>query len=153
MSHFNVTLERTRRLSASTLDFRFRRDDGETVSFEPGQFFRFTFTDDDGEFERSYSLCNYDESETPTSALDLVVSWVDGGRASKLLFSGAPNISARVTGPYGRLLIPAQLPRRLFLVATSVGIAPYMPMLARLATPLARGEVQVYFLFGARGPD
>jgi ferredoxin-NADP reductase len=150
---FRVTLKRIRRLSDSTLDFRFERDDGETVEFDPGQFFRFTFEDDEGEFERSYSLCNFGEEVNRTSFLDLVVSTVEGGRASRVLFNCDTGIRVDACGPFGRLLVPEPLPKRLFLVATSVGIAPYMPMLGVLSSALEGEDVEVNLLFGVRTRD
>ncbi|MEX0943901.1 MAG: FAD-binding oxidoreductase [Pseudomonadales bacterium] len=153
MSGFEVTLQRVRRLSSSTLDFRFARTDGHNVDFEPGQFFRFTFRDEKGAFERSYSLCNYGNDVHGSPFLDLVISWVDGGRASQYLFNCEPGIKATVTGPYGRLVLPEPMPRRLFLVATSVGIAPFMPMLTRLAKVIDEGETEVHFFFGVRSPE
>ena len=145
-----VRLERVRQLSSSTKDFRFVRVDGEPVTFLPGQFFRFVFTDQTGEFERSYSLCNFESDCLHGEFLDLVISTVEGGRASKLLFDAEPGLEATVTGPFGRLVLPEKLPERLFLIATSVGIAPYMPMLDALRDSLQQGDVEVYFLYGTR---
>ena len=142
---FTVRLERIRTLSASTRDFRFVRVDGGALSFRAGQFFRFVFRDADGEFERSYSLCNH-ESAAP-AILDLVVSRVEGGRATRLLFDCDPGLEARVTGPFGRLVLPDAPPGRLVMVATSVGLAPYMPMLRELET--AAGP-RVILLLGVR---
>ncbi|MCZ6503442.1 MAG: FAD-binding oxidoreductase [Gammaproteobacteria bacterium] len=150
---FDVTLRRIRRLSESTLDFRFDRNDGKLVIFEPGQFFRFVFTDAAGDFERSYSLCNFGEDVSDTSYLDLVISFVDGGRASQYLFNCGKGITATVSGPFGRVLVPETLPRRLFLVATSVGIAPFMPILTALSSALGKLKVEVVLLFGARSRD
>lgn len=141
---FEAVLTRSRRLSASTMDFRFRRTGAGAVSYEPGQFFRFTFEDHRGSFERSYSLCNLTDAEP--IEMDLVVSTVEGGRASEFLFMGEPGIKTQVKGPYGRLLIPKTLPERLFLVATSVGIAPFLPMLSALKN---RNQ-KVILLFGVR---
>ena len=141
-------------LSGSTIALRFVPLTSESVKFRPGQFFRFTFNDDLGDFERSYSLCNLDDSvnngEISTSKFDLVISKVEKGRATDLLFAASQGLVASVTGPFGRLVIPQRLPSRIILVATSVGIAPYLPMLRQLEIPLAAGEVQLTFLFGAR---
>jgi len=149
-----VELKQVDWLSGSTIALRFVPLASESIKFRPGQFFRFTFNDDRGEFERSYSLCNVDDSvingEISTSILDLVISKVEKGRATDLLFSASQGLLATVTGPFGRLVIPQTLPPRIILVATSVGIAPYLPMLRQLETPLAAGEVQLTFLFGAR---
>lgn len=152
MNHFDVELIRLRKLSSSTHDFRFKRLDGSSLEFEPGQFFRFEFTDEEGDFERSYSLCNFEDDVEPAH-LDLVISTVDNGRASGLLFGSDVGLRARVSGPFGRLVLPKAMPQRLFLVATSVGIAPFMPMLASLEPMLLAGEVEVHFLYGTRDPS
>jgi ferredoxin-NADP reductase len=148
LESFSTKLTRIRELSDSTRDFRFIAD--RDVEFEPGQFYRFTFADEQGQFERSYSLCNFLEDATGP-VMDLVISTVSGGRASDLLFSASPGLSARVTGPFGRLVLPKEMPQRLFLVATSVGIAPFMPMLESLQRRWQTGETtEVYFLYGTR---
>tara|TARA_R110002073_G_scaffold5617_10_gene34465 strand:- start:2569 stop:3399 length:831 start_codon:yes stop_codon:yes gene_type:complete len=146
---FDVELTRIRKLSPSTQDFRFQRLDGTPVGYEPGQFYRFSFADEAGEFERSYSLCNFEEDIQP-SYLDLVISVVENGRASRLLFNSEVGLKANVTGPFGRLTLPREMPRRLFLVATSVGIAPFMPMLKALEARLLAEEVEVHFIYGTR---
>lgn len=142
---FTVRLERIRELSATTRDFRFVRNDSKNTDYQPGQFFRFIFTDSEGEFERSYSLCNFEELYGGN--LDLVVSMVDGGRATKYLFNCAAGIEAQVTGPFGRLVLPDEPLSRLVMVATSVGLAPYMPMLRILES--GKFE-QVVLLLGVR---
>ena len=141
---FEAVLTRSRCLSASTMDFRFQRTGDEAVPYEPGQFFRFTFEDQRGSFERSYSLCNF--TDAAGCEMDLVISTVEGGRASELLFMSEPGLKTQVKGPYGRLLIPKTLPERLFLVATSVGIAPFLPMLSALKN---RSQKVILF-FGVR---
>ncbi len=147
MNSFVAELTRTRKLSESTRDFRFIAEIPE-VTFIPGQFYRFIFSDDQGEFERSYSLCNFEHDATGP-VMDLVISTVEGGRASNVLFSAEPGLRVKVSGPFGRLVLPAEMPDRLFLVATSVGIAPFMPMLAELEKS---GDLmpEVHFLYGAR---
>lgn len=142
---FEVRLSRIRELSDSTRDFQFVREDGEHLDYAPGQFYRFVFKDADGEFERSYSLCNFEELYGDT--LDLVISKVEGGRATRLLFDCEEGLTAQVTGPFGRLVLPDQNPDRLIMVATSVGLAPYMPMLKALET---RDLKQVVLLLGVR---
>ena len=149
MKSFKAILTRVRTLSQSTRDFRFIREDGGALEFAPGQFYRFVFSDEQGEFERSYSLCNFaDDADGKT--MDLVISTVDGGRASRLLFAASPGLETTVTGPYGRLVLPDTLPQRLFLVATSVGIAPYLPMLNQLRPALNEDQCEVHLLYGVR---
>ena len=127
---FTVRLERIRTLSESTKDFRFACAANTSLDYKPGQFYRFVFADERGEFERSYSLCNFDELYG--QHIDLVVSQVDNGRATNLLFNCKEGLEAKVTGPFGRLTLPEEIPTRLIMVATSVGLAPYMPILKEL---------------------
>jgi len=143
---FQCELRTVNRVSPSTLEFIFETSDARTVEFEPGQFFRFTFSDGAGEFERSYSLCN--RALDPSGQLQLVVSEVEGGRATRLLFEAKPGLVADVSGPFGRLLVPKPRPARLVMVATSVGIAPFIPMLSLLSRELE--DLQVVLLFGVR---
>ena len=142
---FSVRLERVRTLSESTKDFRFACAANTTLDYKPGQFYRFVFADGQGEFERSYSLCNFDELYG--QHMDLVVSKVDNGRATKLLFNCQEGLEAKVTGPFGRLTLPEKIPGRLVMVATSVGLAPYMPILKELET---RSFPEVVLLLGVR---
>lgn len=155
---FTVSLTEIEELSPSTREFRFTRDDGQALAYKPGQFYRFVFSDTAGEFERSYSLCNF--SELYGNELVLVVSQVESGRATKLLFDAKPGLSAKLTGPFGRLTLPATkpaadpsrfpstFPARLVLVATSVGLAPYLPILKQLETLEFE---RVVLLLGVRG--
>lgn len=148
---FSVQLSSINTLSESTREFRFARTDGEKLEYQPGQFYRFVFEDESGEFERSYSLCNY--QTLYGSDLDLVVSKVDGGRATRLLFDAEIGLSAKVTGPFGRLVLPADTARHVTMVATSVGLAPFMPMLAQLDRQWSEGSTdypQVTLLLGVR---
>jgi ferredoxin-NADP reductase len=144
-SMFTVRLERIRTLRESTKDFRFVCADNSSLDYKPGQFYRFVFTDEHGEFERSYSLCNFEELYG--QHMELVISQVEKGRATNLLFNCEEGLEAKVTGPFGRLTLPSDPPGRLFMVATSVGLAPYMPNLKELET---RGFPKVVLLLGVR---
>jgi NAD(P)H-flavin reductase len=149
-----IVLQEVAKLSDSTLAFRFVPTGGGHLKFKPGQFYRFKFTDKRGEFERSYSLCNLEDSvvngEIESNVLDLVISQVEDGRATDLLFNTALGLKATVSGPYGRLVLPHSLPTRMVLIATSVGLAPYLPILRQLEAPLAKNELQLVLLFGIR---
>lgn len=142
---FTVRLERVRTLSESTKDFRFACAANTSLDYKPGQFYRFVFADGQGEFERSYSLCNFDELYG--QHMDLVVSEVGNGRATNLLFNCQEGLEAKVRGPFGRLTLPDEIPGRLVMVATSVGLAPYMPILKQLETG---GFPEVVLLLGVR---
>lgn len=129
--YITAELQQIDRISPSTLMFRFVVESA-GVSFRAGQFYRFTFTDEAGSFERSYSLCNQ-VNDKDQGYLDLMVSEVDKGRATQVLFNASVGLEVSVRGPYGRLVLPRPLPARTILVATSVGLAPFIPMLSMIA--------------------
>ena len=106
--YITVELQWIKRISPSTKMFRFVTD-GVGVPFLAGQFYRFTFTDGSGQFERSYSLCNQLDDEDQCH-LDLIVSEVDRGRATQVLFSSSIGLQVRVRGPFG----PGTIPLRFF---------------------------------------
>ncbi len=150
---FDATLAHINRISPSTLEFQFVRNDNRPVVYQPGQFYRFTFEPQGESFERSYSLASFKEAAGSSSNLDLLISYVGGGKASQYLFNAEPGLVCSVKGPFGRLLIPQKLPQRLIMVATSVGIAPYLPMLRQLQ-PLLQDEIlDVELIFGVRSRE
>ena len=102
-------------LSASTRLFRFETG-GEHLPFIAGQFYRFTFTDATGPFERSYSFSQFDP-KLPMSQFELVISAVAGGRATDLLFNAALGLTVQLKGPFGRLILPADDKRCLVLLS------------------------------------
>lgn len=143
----SATLSKIEELSPSTRLFRFEA--AERLAFTPGQFYRLTFRDDLGEFERSYSFSqlNLDPSK---SYFDLVISAVAGGRATQLLFNAEPGLAVRLKGPFGRLVLPEGDHRQLLLIATSVGVAPFLPMLPELEAHRHDAFESVHLLLGAR---
>ena len=143
-----LELKRVKQLCASTRELRVETASGKNLDYEPGQFYRFSFEDNEGLFQRSYSLGNLDDLYGPN--LDIVISKVDEGRATKLLFNAQPGLKASATGPHGRLVLPADKPRHLFLVATSVGVAPYLPILQKLKTEAYQ---RVDLFFGVRNRE
>ena len=138
-------------VSETTRFFRFQRIDNRNVEYHPGQFFRFILRDDRGEFERSYSLCNLGE-DVPSSAIDLIISEVRGGRATQVLFGASPGFECRISGPYGKLVLPDKLPENILMVCTSVGIAPFLPMLDEMfrRNKDRYSRVNVTLVFGIR---
>ena len=150
MDRTKLILQEQRVLSPGCRWFRFATQKGESLSWLPGHFYRLEMEDDRGRFERSYSVANLEPSPLP-GTLDLLIAPVAGGRATSWFWSAKKGASLLAKGPYGRLLLPSPLPKRLLLVATSVGLAPYLPMLARLCKKQA--PVLVELLLGVRGRE
>ena len=71
-----LELKQVKQLCESTRELRFETSSGKNLDYEPGQFYRFSFEDNEGLFQRSYSLGNLDDLYGPY--LDIVISKVDG---------------------------------------------------------------------------
>ncbi|MDA0760047.1 MAG: FAD-dependent oxidoreductase [Proteobacteria bacterium] len=138
-------------LSPSTRWFRFESVSAE-LPFEPGQFYRLTMQDSRGTFERSFSFSQTDLL-LPKNQFELVVSAVAGGRATNWLFNADLGAEVTLQGPYGRLLLPEPPAQKLLLIATSVGLAPFLPMLARLQAQSPEHPRLVHLRLGVRSPD
>jgi len=144
-----ATLQWTEKISPTAIRMRWRSDQAELL-FVPGQFYRFRFQDDRGSFQRSYSFAQCDDALAPGD-FELLITPVVDGRATELLFGDSAPIEAEIEGPYGRLVLPTS-GRKLVLVATSAGLAPYLPMLKALESKSPLPFDSVLLLFGVREP-
>lgn len=145
-----AALQWTEKISPTAIRMRWRSDQSD-VPFKPGQFYRFRFQDAGGTFERSYSFAQCDDQCAP-GEFELLITPVTGGRATALLFGASVRLEAEMEGPYGRLVLPSS-GRKLVLVATSAGLAPYLPMLKHLESQAHRPFDEVHLIFGVRDPD
>ncbi len=135
----------TRLLQFSTLEASF--------SFRPGEFVSLIMNDEDGEFRRSYSIASISETPQHTTAFELVASFVAGGRATRWLWNAPSGTELAFSGPNGQLTFPELLPKRLFLVATGTGVAPYRSMWHQIKQAAHNSESEIHVLFGARTHD
>ncbi|MGH8599779.1 MAG: FAD-binding oxidoreductase, partial [Burkholderiales bacterium] len=105
IEHFQLRLADSHLLAPSVRHLAFERADGTPFKFTPGQFIQVHFQYDDGKpTKRSYSV------GTPTEAgqadrLELAVSFVDGGAATKLLGGLEHGGTVEASGPYGRFCL------------------------------------------------
>ena len=110
-------VENVRFLSSSVFVIRFERLG---LLFRPGQHLILGLpgaTD-----RREYSIYSADRDEF----LEVLVKTVDGGLVSPQLMGLRPGDSLTVDGPFGDFVIDeVNAPRRLRLIATGTGIAPY----------------------------
>jgi ferredoxin-NADP reductase len=106
-------------------------------SFEAGQSIR-VYRGGEG---RDYSLASPPSAET----LLLVVRRIEGGAVSPILAGAEPGTLLYFTGPHGVFTFKPS-PRPAVLVATGVGIAPFLSM-------VRRGTRGFSLLHGVRGRD
>ena len=83
--------------------------------------------------------------------LEIAVSFVEGGAATKLLGGLEHGGSVDASGPYGRFcLMDDDANRRYLLIATGTGITPYRAMLPKIERLIAERGTRVALLYGAR---
>ncbi len=112
----------------------------------PGQFVMAQLEDSEGEFTRSYSF-----SELPGSdANELVISRVNDGRGSEIIFGLTAGDELSAKGPFGRFVLRNESPQRYIMLATGTGIAPFRAMLPELRRRIAEEGAEVIICQGAR---
>lgn len=137
-------------LAPSVRHMVFERADGRPFSFVPGQFVQIHFHYDDGTpTKRSYSVATIGDGG-PVARIEIAVSYVNGGAATRLLRELRHGETLEASGPYGRFcLLDNDVNRRYLLIATGTGVTPYRAMLPKLAALAARGT-EVVLIYGAR---
>ena len=130
----------------------FERVDGQPLAFQPGQFLQVHFHYDDGTpTKRSYSVGSVGDGASPVQRIEIAVSYVEGGAATKLLGELPIGGVVDASGPYGRFCLQeADTHPRYLLLATGTGVTPYRAMLPQIEKLLAGGDREVVLLYGAR---
>ena len=150
--HFQLRLVDAHMLAPAVRHLVFERVDGQPLAFLPGQFLQVHFHYDDGTAtKRSYSVATIGDGNSPVPRIEIAVSYVEGGAATKLLGELPLGGVIDASGPYGRFCLqPADANPRYLLLATGTGITPYRAMLPQIEKLLAKGDREVVLLYGAR---
>ena len=152
-AHFPLKLMSSHALAPNVHHFAFRRDDGEPLEYQAGQFIQIHFQYPDGSpTKRSYSIATVrEQAAQPEDAIEVAVSYVPGGAASELFGHLQIGQQIEASGPFGRFcLMPGDANRRYLLIATGTGVTPYRAMLPQLKRAIAERGIEVQLLFGAR---
>jgi ferredoxin-NADP reductase len=150
--HFTLRLADNHMLAPTVRHLAFERVDGQPLAFIPGQFLQIHFHYDDGTAtKRSYSVATVGDGGSPVQRIEIAVSYVDGGAATKLLSELQLGGTIEASGPYGRFCLQdTDTHPRYLLLATGTGVTPYRAMLPQFNKLLAKGDREVVLLYGAR---
>ncbi len=147
---FPLKLESSSKITPSFLHLAFRRSDGKPLAYTAGQFINIHFDADGQNVHRSYSVAT---APGTTDLIEIAVSPVEGGKATKLLFGLQPGDEILASGPYGRFILRDDPPCRYVLAGTGTGITPYRAMLPELSQLLATCDYSVDLLLGVWNRD
>jgi len=151
--HYSLQLVSAHMIAPAVRHMVFRRADGQPFSFVPGQFIQIHFHYADGKpTKRSYSVGTVGNADgAPVDAIEIAVSYVDGGAATELLGGLAVGGTVEASGPYGRFcLFDADKNARYLLVATGTGVTPYRAMLPLIPKLHAGRGCTFELIYGAR---
>lgn len=147
-NQFPIVLQNSYHISDNIKHLSFVRQDGTPFDFIPGQFINFHFDFEGETLQRSYSIACPPNNQ---SQIDVVIAYVEGGRASRFFFNLQNNDAVNISGPFGRLVLKEESVTRYLLIATGTGVAPYRSMLPELATRFEKEpELQVDLILGVR---
>jgi ferredoxin-NADP reductase len=134
----------------------FQRADGEAFAFVPGQFIQIHFNYADGKpTKRSYSVGSIGTGDGgAVEAIEIAVSYVEGGAATDLLGNLQVGGTVEASGPYGRFcLLDGDSNSRYLLVATGTGVTPYRAMLPLMEKLIPSRGCTFALVYGARNED
>lgn len=146
---FSLILKSHREIAPQVRHFVFERADGQSFDFIPGQFINLFFEFEGNLVQRSYSLANTPGGKT----LELAMSYITGGKASQYFFSMNAGDTIDASGPFGRLTLREEAPKRYILVATGTGVTPYLAMRDELLRRMNASNTDVVVLLGSRTPN
>lgn len=145
---FPITLKTSMMLSSKTKHFIFQCNLNPIFDYIPGQFITLHFEYGDKLLRRSYSIANV---PSQNNTIEIAAGYMEGGPGTELLFNLQPGDTLQASGPYGRLILKEETPRRYILLATSTGITPYRSMMAELIQRMeTHPDIEIVILEGVQ---
>ncbi|WP_332247935.1 FAD-binding oxidoreductase [Legionella tunisiensis] len=126
----------------------FKTEQSPPFAYLPGQFITIHFERDGKMLKRSYSIANV---PIQNNYIEFAAGYVADGPGTDLLFNLKPGDKININGPFGRLILKEEMPKRYILVATSTGVTPYRAMINELKKRLQiNPELRVVILQGVQ---
>ncbi|MBB71797.1 MAG: ferredoxin--NADP(+) reductase [Legionellales bacterium] len=148
---FPMTIAWQKTIAPGVKQIALTKTDGSPLDFIPGQFITLHFPSDDKPIRRSYSIATIPGT---SDTIEFAISYLKGGVASEILFNIDDGAELEVSGPYGRLVLRDDDPKRYILVSTGTGVTPYRAMLPQIKHRLEQDEnLQVVVLQGVRSRE
>ena len=148
---YPVVLKERRELAPNTLELTYVREDEAPIAYVPGQFFSVDFRHQGEEKSRSYSASGRVQDLGQNREFRFAITAVPNGAASSYFFNAETGDRAKISGPFGALVLPRLDPLRYLLVGTGTGVAPYRAMLPELEQRmLANPDLRVELVMGVR---
>lgn len=144
---YNVVFKSFQQLTPNVRHLSFAREDGQKLDYIPGQFITFHFEVDDKVYRRSYSIASIPGQ---SDDIEIALSYVKDGVGSNLLFGLQPGDTLETTGPFGRLVLKDEAPKRYILMATGTGITPFRTMMPELGNRLKMTDSEVHIMLGVQ---
>lgn len=120
-------------------------------SYVAGQFITIHFEKEGKMLRRSYSIATSPDEFNKTGCIEFAAGYVEGGPASELLFHLKEGDTLQATGPFGRLILKEEMPKRYVFVSTSTGVTPFRSMLDDLSRHFQNdSELMVVLLEGVQ---
>lgn len=145
---FPITLVEATMISPKVKHFIFSAEQSPAFNYQPGQFITIQFEHNGKQLKRSYSIANAPKHD---NRIEFAAGYVEGGPGTDLLFNLSPGDKININGPFGRLILKDDIPRRYILVATSTGVTPYRAMISELKQRLSSNpSLNVIILLGVQ---
>ena len=145
---FPVTLVDAFMLSPKVKHFIFKSNQTPAFDYLPGQFITIHFEREGKILRRSYSIAN---EPVQNNLIEFAAGYVAGGPGTDLLFNLKTGDTININGPFGRLILKDEMPKRYILVATSTGVTPYRAMIVELKNRLqANPDLHIVILLGVQ---
>ncbi|WP_281645103.1 FAD-binding oxidoreductase [Parendozoicomonas sp. Alg238-R29] len=144
---YELELVESTHLAISTLGLVFHVDN--PPEFEAGQFVSLLFEHNAESLKRSYSIASSPDKLRNECLLEIAIGLVPGGAASEHFANAKVGDKFQMSGPFGALTLPKDMPERLIMVGTGTGVAPYRSMFPQLEQLTQQG-IKIHILMGAR---